>query len=158
MPKTVFSGTAIAATSTVSQNAWIGGRRRDRVPHRADAGLERPVEDEADRDEQQQRRGSASATTRSAMRARLSVMARPPALEQPMPTSTTSESSEQHDRHRGGADRVVGLDLLEDVDRRDLRVERHVARDQDDRAELPDRAGEGQRGARQDRRARGSAG
>ena len=57
-PKTVFSGTAIAAISSVSQNAWMRGRRRDRVPDGAEAVLERPVEDEPDRDEQQQRRGS----------------------------------------------------------------------------------------------------
>ena len=59
---------------------------------------------------------------------------------------------QQHDGHRRGADRVVALDLPEDVHRRQLRVERDVARDQDDRAELADGAREAHGRARQDGR------
>ena len=47
---------------------------------------------------------------------------------------------------------VVALDLAEDVDGRDLGVERQVPRDQHDRAELADRARERERDAGEDRR------
>src|SRR5829696_2822195 len=79
-------------------------------------------------------------------------MPRPPASEPADADQDQQREREQHDRDRGGADRVVALDLLEDEHRGDLRLERDVARDQDDRAELADRAGERQRGAAQDRR------
>ena len=43
-PKIVFSGTAMPATSSVSQSACSGVRRGDRIPRRAESVLKRPVE------------------------------------------------------------------------------------------------------------------
>ena len=67
---------------------------------------------------------------RSPRRARRSaLMARPPASEDARSRAApASEITEQHDGHRRRADRVVALDLPEDVDRRHLGVERDVAR------------------------------
>ena len=53
MPKAVLSGTAMAAISIVSQKAWIAAGVVTESYDRAQARLERPVEDEADRHEQQ---------------------------------------------------------------------------------------------------------
>src|SRR4051794_31592267 len=58
---------------------------------------------------------------------------------------------EQQDGERGGALRVSAVVALEDVERRDLGLEGQVARDEDDGAELTDRAGERKRPARQER-------
>ena len=128
-PKIVFSGTAIAATSIVSQNAWIAAGVVIESQTGADAVLERAVEDQPDRHEQQQRqvaeRDDAQPDPRCAAQRSCAATTRPSAR---IASSTTSESSEQHDRHRGRARRVVALDLLEDEDRRDLRLERDVAR------------------------------
>src|SRR4051812_6525490 len=70
----------------------------------------------------------------------LTRIARPPALEHPQPDEDRQREEQQHDRHRGRPVLVVALELLVDVDRRDLRVEGLVAGDEDDRAELADRA------------------
>src|SRR4051794_33686180 len=84
--------------------------------------------------------------------ARLARMALPPALEQADAEEDEPRDDEEHDAHRGGARGVVGLDLAEDVDRRDLGVERPVAADEDHRAELPDGAREAHPRAGEDRR------
>ena len=86
-------------------------------------------------------------------------MARPPAADRRGSRAARERDQQQHDRHGGGADRGVALDLLEDEDRRRPAVwNGMLPGDQDDRAELADRAGERQRAAATDRRARGSAG
>ena len=54
-PKTALSGTAIAVTSIVSQNAEIAAGVVIESHDGADAVLERAVEDQPDRREQQQR-------------------------------------------------------------------------------------------------------
>src|SRR4051794_27848308 len=59
---------------------------------------------------------------------------------------------EQQHRERGGARRVATVEALKHVEGRDLRLEGEVARDQDDRAELADRARKGERDAREERR------
>src|SRR6188472_252813 len=82
---------------------------------------------------------------------RSSLMARPPASEGADREQHGEREPEEHDRDRRGADRVVALDLAEDVDGRELRLERDVAGDEDDRAELADGAGEAHRGAGEDR-------
>ena len=66
--------------------------------------------------------------------------------------SETSEMHQQAHRHGGRRRRPVGLDLADDVERRDLGVEGDVARDEHERAELAERAGEGEAGAAEDRR------
>ena len=53
MPKTALSGTAIAAISIVSQNALTAAGVVTESHTARDPVLERPVEDDADRDEQQ---------------------------------------------------------------------------------------------------------
>src|SRR5690242_3707005 len=76
---------------------------------------------------------------------------RPPA--QPSDREQHDErDDEQEHRKGGGSLRVAGVQPLEDVERSNLRLEREVARDQDDRAELADRARERERDARQQRR------
>src|SRR6476469_8031123 len=54
-------------------------------------------------------------------------MARPPPSEDADREQHEERDPEQHDGHRRRADRVVALDLTEDVDRRQLGVERDVA-------------------------------
>src|SRR5947208_13604595 len=61
-------------------------------------------------------------------------------------------SEKEYDAHSRGAVRVAGLDLAADEHGRDLGLERNVAGDQHDRAELTQRAGEGEAGTGQDRR------
>ena len=154
-PKTVFSGTAIAAMLTVSQNACMRRGRRHGAPDGAEPVLEGAVEDH--------RRRAPAAGAQVAERAAragrsasgaLALMSAPPTrLSARMASSTSSESTSSTTRHGRRAGGVVALDLAEDEDRRDLGLERDVARDQHDRAELADGAGEGER-----RRRTGSAG
>ena len=59
---------------------------------------------------------------------------------------------QQHDRHGGRGTRAGRPRLVHDVDRRDLGLERDVARDEHDRAELAHAAREAERAAGQDRR------
>src|SRR4029079_8464625 len=137
-PNTVFSGTAISAISIVSQNAWIAAgvviesqnwpkpcshvRYKTRHTGNASSAPRYP-----------------SATSRSPIRVRRStLMSRPPRAQAPDPDQDDHGEQQQDDRHRSGARRVVGLDLPEDEDGRDLRLERDVPADQHDRAELPD--------------------
>ena len=69
------------------------------------------------------------------------------------PEEDHERDHEQDHRDRGGAGRVAALDLAEDEDRGDLGLEGDVARDQDQRAELADRARERERAiAGEDRR------
>ena len=51
MPKTVFTGTAIAVMISVSLKAWIVSGVGERVPGRAEAVLERAPEDDRERAE-----------------------------------------------------------------------------------------------------------
>ena len=63
------------------------------------------------------------------------------------------ERDEQHDdRDRGRARVVVLLELRDDEERGDLRLHRHVAGDEDDRAVLAERAREREREAGEQRR------
>src|SRR5215213_1326800 len=88
------------------------------------------------------------ATERSPIRQRRStIMARPPAAQAADAEQDEQRDEQQHGRHGRGADRVVALDLLEREDRRDLRLERHVAGDEHDGAELADRPRERERRA-----------
>src|SRR5919199_699862 len=78
-------------------------------------------------------------------------MARPPAVEQANSEENDQRDREQHHRDSRSARRVVPLDLSEDVDRSDLGLERYIARDKYDRAELSYGAGEAQGGSGEDR-------
>ena len=73
-----------------------------------------------------------------------------------MAKSTPTDDGEQEDRDGRGARVVAGLHPAEDVDGRGLGLERDVPGQQDQRAELADRPGEGERAAGEDRRASGS--
>ena len=63
-----------------------------------------------------------------------------------------ARASQQHDRHGRRRGQVFVLDLAEDVDRADLGLERQVAGDQHERAELADGAREAERDPGDDRR------
>ncbi len=81
-------------------------------------------------------------------------MAGPPARRRAAARASTIERrQQQHDRDGRRGRQVFVLDLPEDVHRADLGLERQVARDQHERAELADRAREAERDARDDRRA-----
>ena len=70
----------------------------------------------------------------------------------PIPSRTTNVITRIRHGHGGRTGRVAALDAPEDVDGRDLGLERQVPRDQHDRAELADRPREGERDPREDRR------
>src|SRR4051812_6957263 len=99
----------------------------------------------------------ASARTRSPIRARRSTtIGGPPRPGEPADAADREEHEqrqrEQDDRDRRRRRHGIRLDPPEDEDRRDLGLERQVAGDQDDRAELADRSREAERRAGQDRR------
>src|SRR5437588_1190364 len=78
----------------------------------------------------------------------LAIMAGRPAAERADRKQDAERDHEQQQRERGCAGRVITREPLEHVQRRDLGLEGQVARDQDDRAELADRACKRQRDAR----------
>src|SRR4051794_7818580 len=82
----------------------------------------------------------------------LAVIASGPAAQRADREEHGERDHEQQDGERRSALHVVAVDPLEDVERRDLCLEREVARDEDDRAELADRARECERDAGQERR------
>ena len=55
IPKTVFTGTAMAVMISVSLNAWIVSGVRQRVPGGREAVLERPPEDDRERADEDDR-------------------------------------------------------------------------------------------------------
>ena len=159
-------GTAIAAISSVSWNACTAAGEVIASQNGAEAGLERAAEDHPDRRDEQQRRGSRArrSAARSATRCRRRALRAHACGRASRPSGGCRRSrAGRRTRRRAGRTEtaaapldVVALDLAEDVDGRDLGVEREVARDQHDRAELADRARERERDAGEDRRQRGS--
>src|SRR3954449_12815822 len=77
----------------------------------------------------------------------LAVMARNPAAD----PANSEQDGERDDEEKHGERRsalgIAAIQALEDVERRDLGLERQVPGDQDDGAELADRAGERKRDA-----------
>src|SRR6266849_7945560 len=77
---------------------------------------------------------------------------RSPSLRKLVPRGQASDTAdgkegderdgEEHDGDGRGARPVAAVDLVEDEDGRDLGLEREVARDEHDRADLPDGTGE----------------
>ena len=134
-PKIVFAGTAMATITSVSQNACCASGVVTASQAGAEPVLERPVEDEPHRKHEQQPRGSRARSSAVPARDALPLfMARPS-------RATRRRDPEQHARseitsstHRDGrrGRRAVALDLAEDEHRRDLGLERQVARDQHD--------------------------
>ena len=131
-----------------------GVRRGEGIPRRPESGREGVVEDRADRHDDEQRQvdedddaqrqapaGALHTVSGTSKRRRA----------QPMPMSTSSEMATSTIGHRAGAREVVALGQPEDLRRGDLGLEREVARNEDDRAELADGPGEGQAGAGQHR-------
>ena len=119
----------MSAISSVSQKAWTAAGVVIDSHTGAQAVLERAVEDEADRDEQQH--GEVAEHERAQAQARRGGQRSWRAPQRPSDADRQQHHErehEQHDGHRRRADRVVALDLPEDVDRRELRVERDVAR------------------------------
>ena len=134
-----------------------GVRRGDGIPRRAESVLKGPEEDGAHGQEDEQgevgqgaeAQRQAPGGCRSAAHTFSGRSKRRRA--QPMPRSTIREMRTSTIGNRAGRRQVVALGLAEDPGGRHLGLEREVARDQHDRAELADGAGEGQAGAGQDR-------
>src|SRR5471032_1111381 len=75
-------------------------------------------------------------------------MTQTPALERVEGEQHGTGQRQENDRDRGGAGDIAAFDLSEDVDRRDFRLERNVAGDEDDRSKFADRSSEAERDAR----------
>ncbi len=161
-------------------------RQGHRLAHGVDVGRqplrERLGEDGGERDDAGRGRGSARArAVRPRRTARGSVSARGAALRRwtrvampamlysavsrvlqawsrLIPSRSTNEATSMTDGDRGRAGVVVLLELGDDEERRDLGLHRHVARDEDDRAVLAERAGEGEGEAGDPRGQRGPEG
>src|ERR687894_274256 len=100
-------------------------------------------------------RTSASAHTSPRAAARspyLALMSGPPARERGNADDHHERQQQQDDGDGRRCGHVVRLDLPENEDRRDLGLEGDVARNEDDRAELAERAREAERRPREDRR------
>src|SRR4051812_43266902 len=148
IPNAVLSGTVISVTTSVSLSACTA------------AGFEIAAQNGSRPCSNARQKMSAIGATRITARyasdpkriVYLAIMARCP----PPQAADAEEDAEGHDQHeqrkRGGALRIATRDPLRDVERRDLRLERQVAADQDDRAELADRPCEREREAGQQRR------
>src|SRR5437763_10875588 len=145
-PKIVLSGTAIAAISSVSQNALTAAGVVIH-PHATPNPCSNVRASTTPSGSSSSTPRYSSATPRSdSVAGRLMRTARPQAPDQ---RQHQQRDHQQHDRQRGRGLRGVVLDVGEDHDARDLRL----AGDKHQRAELADRAGEGQRAAGHDRRA-----
>src|SRR3954447_24691183 len=156
-PSTVFSGTAISAISTVSQNAWIAAGVVIE-PHTKPRPCSNVRKKTIATGTSSSAARYASASTRSPIVARRSTTIgglRRRGGEAPEPADREQHDErerEQHDGDRGGRRHGVRLDPPEDEHRRDLGLERQVAGDENDRAELADPPREAEGGAGQDRR------
>ena len=140
----VLSGTAMATTMQREQQRVEAVGRGEGVPGRPESGREGVVEDRADRHHDEQRQvdehrvaqrqapGGALHTASGMSKRRRA---------QPMASSTTSAMATRTIDTALGAREVVALGQAEDVGRRDLGLEREVARNEDDRAELARRRG-----------------
>ena len=153
-PKIVLRGTAMPTQTIVSQKACSPSELVIASIGALEAMLEGPVEDQADGHDQQRRqveraRRSEGRGGRAAKRAHAWILQR---AKQLIASSTPTAIASSSDRHGSGARVVARLHPPEDVDRRRLRLEGDVAREQDQRAELADRPREGERAAGDDRR------
>ena len=168
-PNTRLSGTAIAAVSSVSRIAdeRVGlddaprGRRRgpSAAPRRTRTPAARTGRASGTRARRRsaaqrtQRRGSprGAARQRAACRGGRSCLRSLPAARPRLQRVDRQQQHERDDEHHDGDRRragvVVLLELGDDEQRRDLRLHRHVAGDEDHRAVLADRARERQREA-----------
>ena len=158
-PNAAFTGTAIAATRRVSFSACRASGSETAASHapaplrnastktaasgtrrkRAMAANARPIRRRPD--------GAGLARARSAHR--------PPPAAHASSRFRSEEQEERGDEEDGGEGRrpgdVVLLELRHDEERGDLGLHRHVPRDEDDRAVLPEAAGEGERRPREER-------
>src|SRR4051794_1933122 len=147
IPNTVFSGTAIDATRSVSLSACSasgfvtscqgGPKPRENVRSATSAT------------------GRSSSTAREASATERSETLAIMLCHQPAQPADAEKHAErdpeQHERHGRRTGRIVVLHLPEDVDGSRLGLEGDVPRDEDDGAELSDRAREGERDAGEDR-------
>src|SRR5205807_6455674 len=145
-PKIVLSGTAIAAISSVSQNALTAAGVVIH-PHATPNPCSNVLANTTPSGSSSSTPRYSSATVRSdRVAGRLMRTARPRPSDQ---QQHQQRHHEQYHRQRRGGLRGVVLDVREDDDARDL----HLPRDQHQRAEFPNRACERERCARDDRRA-----
>src|SRR4051794_27942633 len=135
-PKIVLSGTATSAISSVSFSAKTAN------------GLEIAAQNGCHPCSNARQKIRATGATRITARYAsdvtrieyLAVMTGRPAAERADRKEDAERDHEQQQRERGCAGRVITVEPLEHVQRRDLRLEGQVPRDQDHRAELADRA------------------
>ena len=177
-PKTGLSGTAIAATSRVSRTARQGvrlaGWRRGRPPRPSRRPRAKTATSGSSRNSARKTSATAIRVQRTAggspvargRRGRVAgretamvAMLRPRTRRRAAPALEQVDHQEQHERDdqhdhadRRGAGVVELLQLGDDQQRRDLGLHRHVAGDEDHRAVLAERPGEGQREAGEQRR------
>ena len=151
IPKTVFTGTAIAVMIRVSLNAWIVSGVDSASHAGGEPVLERAPEDHRERPDEDHR--EVDRARRSGGRACCTVVPRREVADRADRQQRDERDREQHDSHGRCAGGVAALDAAEDVDGRDLGLERDVAGDDHERPELAHRLRERERDAREDRRA-----
>src|SRR5205807_5207550 len=145
-PKIVLSGTAIAAISSVSQNALTAAGVLIH-PHATPNPCSKVLANTTPSGSSSRTVRYSSATVRNdSVAGRLMRTARPQPADQ---EQHQQRDHQQHHRERCRRLRRVVLDVGEDDDARDL----HLPRDQHQRAKFPDRARERERRTGHDRRA-----
>src|SRR6266511_924277 len=165
-PKTVFTGTATSASASVSQSAWRASgavtaaqktpspspkARRNTIATgttsssaRYPSATVRSASLEAllgeftriDRSLPTDARAEPARPEARAGKRRLVFMPRPPPADAVQREQGDEREGEQHDGYGRRGPRRIALDEPEDVHRRHLRLERDVAGDENDRAEL----------------------
>src|SRR3954451_21819032 len=146
-PKMVFNGTAMRASSSVSQSAC----RALGVVTASHAGPKPSSKVRQKTSPTGTSRIAARYASTPTRRLSLAIMPGRPAAQGADEEQDAEREREQHERQSGRARRVLRLQPPEDVDGGHLRLERQVPRDEDDGAELADRARERERDAGQDR-------
>src|SRR4051812_44483780 len=147
-PKIVFNGTAMSASSSVSQSACLALG----VVTASHAGPKPSSKVRQKTSPTGTSRIAARYASTPMRRLTLAIMPRRPAAQSADDEQDGERDREQHERKRRGARDVLGLEPPEDVDGRHLRLERQVPGDEDDRAELADGARERERDSGENRR------
>src|SRR4051794_6407410 len=143
MPNAVFSGTATTVISSVSFSACtaVGFEIAAQNGRQPCSKARQKMSDT----------GATRIVARYASESVLTVMTGGPAAEAADSEEDAERDDEHQERERRGARRVAAVQALEDLERRDLRLERQVAADQDHGSEFADRTRECECDAREQR-------